>query len=89
MYLDYAENQAERGRIMKMADWVDKLNGFLQFNEMEILQNPGRVSAATAKRLAEKEFKSFVITQDRSFESDFDKQAKRLESKSDKAGKNK
>lgn len=30
MYLDYAEDQAERQRPMYMKDWVDKLNAFLQ-----------------------------------------------------------
>jgi hypothetical protein len=78
MYLDYAESQAELGRPMKMTDWVQKLNGFLQFNELEILQNPGQVSAAAAKKLAEKEYKKFRIIQDKNFESDFDKQVKLL-----------
>lgn len=32
MYLDYAEDQAERGIPMTMDDWVQKLNAFLQFN---------------------------------------------------------
>ena len=33
MYLDYAENQAARQKPMKMTDWVQKLDAFLQFNE--------------------------------------------------------
>lgn len=72
MYLDYAESQAERGITMKMTDWVGKLNAFLQFNELQILQNPGKVSAATAKALAEKEYKKFQPLQDKAFVSDFD-----------------
>lgn len=31
MYLDYAENQAARQIPMKMADWIQKLDAFLQF----------------------------------------------------------
>lgn len=37
MYLDYAEDQAERHQPMYMKDWVDKLNTFLKFNERDIL----------------------------------------------------
>lgn len=32
MYLDYAENQAEKGVVMYMKDWAQKLDAFLQFN---------------------------------------------------------
>ena len=38
MYLDYAERQARRGNVMYMADWVKRLDAFLQFNEEDILQ---------------------------------------------------
>ena len=43
MYLDYAENQAARQIPMKMADWIEKLDGFLRFNEYDILTNAGSV----------------------------------------------
>lgn len=33
MYLDYAENQAKRQIPMSMKEWVEKLDGFLQFND--------------------------------------------------------
>lgn len=72
-YLDYAEGQAERGIVMKMADWVKKLDAFLQFNEYEILKDSGRVSAAVAKQLAEAEYEKFRPIQDKTFQSDFDK----------------
>lgn len=45
MYLDYAENQAARQIPMKMADWVKKLDAFLQFNEYQILKDAGTVSS--------------------------------------------
>ena len=44
MYLDYAENQAERGIPMTMDDWAQKLNAFLKFNDAEILENAGKVT---------------------------------------------
>ncbi|WP_293815228.1 virulence RhuM family protein, partial [Thiolapillus sp.] len=40
MYLDYAELQAKKQRLMKMSDWVAKLDAFLRFNDYEILDNP-------------------------------------------------
>lgn len=59
MYLDYAEDQAERNQPMHMKDWVDKLTAFLQFNGREILENAGRVSKEVAEKLAVKEYEKF------------------------------
>lgn len=78
MYLDYAELQAQRQKTMTMADWVKKLDAFLQFNDYSILKDPGKVTHKVAKALAEKEFEKFRSTQDRNFESDFDQMAKKL-----------
>jgi hypothetical protein len=78
MFLDYAENQAARQIPMKMKDWVSKLDAFLKFNEYDILSNAGKVSHEVAKALAEEEYSKFRVIQDRSFESDFEKAAKRL-----------
>jgi hypothetical protein len=78
MYLDYAENQAARQIPMKMEDWVAKLDGFLQFNEYQILKDAGKVSHEIALKLAENEFEKFRVGQDRNFESDFDRALKRL-----------
>ncbi|HEY5510721.1 MAG TPA: RhuM family protein [Prolixibacteraceae bacterium] len=77
MYLDYAEDQAERGIPMTMNDWVQKLNAFLQFNQRDILNNPGLISAEIAKAFAESEFEKYRIVQDQLFESDFDKHIKK------------
>jgi len=76
-YLDYAENQAKKEQRMTMRDWADKLDAFLGFNEYEILNNPGKVSHEVALRLAEKEYEKFRVTQDQSFESDFDQETKK------------
>jgi len=81
MYLDYAENQAEKSIPMTMNDWAGKLNAFLQFNEYDILQDAGKVSAEIAKTFAHSEFEKYRVIQDRLFESDFDRFAKGLEGK--------
>ena len=78
MYLDYAEDQAEQGNVMTMKDWVEKLNAFLQFNQKDILQNAGKVTAAIAKEFAENEYEKYRPVQDKMFESDFDKEIKKL-----------
>jgi hypothetical protein len=78
MYLDYAENQAARGIPMKMTDWVEKIDGFLQFNEYKILQDAGNVSHEVAKKIAESAYEKFRIEQDNNFESDFDKAFKNI-----------
>jgi hypothetical protein len=76
MYLDYAEDQAERGFPMTMTDWAQKLNVFLQFNQRDVLDNPDQVTAEIAKAFAENEFEKYRVVQDRLFESDFDKHIK-------------
>lgn len=83
MYLDYAEDQAAQNIPMTMADWSNKLNVFLRFNNRELLDNPGKVTQEIAKAFAESEFEKYRIVQDRLFESDFDKMIKKLEDKSD------
>lgn len=81
MYLDYAELQASRGRLMKMQDWREKLDAFLKFNEQQILQDKGKISHEVAIALAEKEYQGFRIKQDRDYVSDFDRVVKKLKSK--------
>lgn len=53
MYLDYAETQARRRRTMTMAQWAERLDAFLQFNERELLTHAGTVRADVARALAE------------------------------------
>ncbi len=59
MYLDYAEDQAERHQPMFMRDWKEKLDAFLQFNGREVLKNAGKVTAEVAKAMALQEYKTF------------------------------
>ena len=72
MYLDYAELQAERNIPMTMKDWSVRLNKFLDFNEYEILNDSGRVTAEIAKTFAESEWEKYRIIQDKLYKSDFD-----------------
>lgn len=73
MYLDYAENQAKKGIPMTMADWVKRLDAFLQFNEEELLQDPqGKVSKAVADAFAIKEYQLYRKGLLKSYQSDFD-----------------
>ena len=80
MYLDYAENQAKRKILMKMNDWIQKLDSFLSFNEYGALKDAGKVSAEVAKQLALKEYSKFSIIQDKTYISDFDLLIKESES---------
>ncbi|EKD40794.1 MAG: putative virulence protein [uncultured bacterium] len=72
-YLDLAEDRARRKIPMTMEDWAKRLDLFLEFDEREILQNKGKVTAEIAKAHAESEFEKYRIVQDRLFQSDFDR----------------
>jgi len=78
MYLDYAEMQAQKGIVMYMKDWVNRLDAFLQFNEEDILKDSGKVSHEVATELAESEYEKYQVLQDRMLESDFDREVKKL-----------
>lgn len=73
MYLDYATRQARRHIPMTMEDWATKLDAFLQFNDAEVLQDKGKVTAAIAKAFAESEFEQYRVIQDQLYQSDFDR----------------
>lgn len=80
-YLDLAEMQAMRHIPMTMADWEERLNGFLTLWDHEVLKNNGKISAEMAKLHAETEFEKYRIIQDKIYISDFDKlleESKRL-----------
>ena len=72
MYLDYASRQARRHIPMTMNDWKTKLDAFLEFNDAEILQNKGKVTAVIVKQFAESEFEKYRVIQDSLYQSDFD-----------------
>ena len=68
-YLITAEDEKNP---MTMEDWEKRLNAFLRFNEREILQDVGRVTAEVAKSSALSHFEKYRIIQDQLFRSDFD-----------------
>ena len=63
---------------MRMADWIEKLDGFLRFNEYDVLSDAGRVSREVARELAEGEYDTFRVLQDRDYEGDFEREARRV-----------
>jgi hypothetical protein len=77
-YLDIAEDMALRQIPMTMEDWETRLNKFIAATDREILQNSGKVTAEIAKAHAESEFEKYRIIQDQLFESDFDREIKKL-----------
>ena len=77
-FLDLAENRAKRKIPMTMQDWATRIDQFLAFDEREIVQDSGRISAEIAKEKAETEFEKYRIIQDQLFESDFDREIKKL-----------
>lgn len=72
-YLDLAEERAKRKIPMTIEDWSKRLDLFLEFDDREVLKNPGKITSEIAKQFAESEFEKYRIIQDRLFESDFDK----------------
>lgn len=52
MYLDYAEHRALSRQAMTMREWAEKLDAFLRFNDHDVLQHAGKISADVAEQLA-------------------------------------
>ena len=58
---------------MTMEDWKNKLDAFLRFNDAEVLEDKGKVTAEIAKEFAESEFEKYRVIQDKIYKSDVDK----------------
>jgi hypothetical protein len=80
-YLELAEERARRKIPMTMEDWAKRLDLFLEFDDRDILRDSGKVMAQIAKEFVESEFEKYRIVQDRLFESDFDREIKRIQGK--------
>lgn len=80
-YLDLAENNARRNQLMFMKDWSKFLKYFLQLSNYPLLKDKGKVTMLEAKIKAEQEYEKFRVIQDRDYESDFDKEIKKLKKK--------
>lgn len=77
-YLDLAENRAEKQILMKMTDWIEFLNKFLELSNYPILTDAGKIGKLEAKLKAEQEYETYRKIQDKTYISDFDKEIKRL-----------
>lgn len=78
MYLDFAELQATNGRLMKMYDWIKKLDDFLKISEKEILPNAGKTSHKQAIEKAKNEYEKYRKEANNKHISDFDREMKKL-----------
>jgi hypothetical protein len=76
-YLDLAENRAKRKILMKMNDWINFLDRFLELSDYPILLDKGKVSKLKAKLKAEQEYGKFRVSQDKTFKSDFDREVQK------------
>lgn len=77
-YLDLAENNAQRGIAFNMLQWTSFLDRFLELSNYPILKEKGKISMLEAKLKAEGEYDKFRVVQDQNYESDFDKEIKKL-----------
>ncbi|MDX2226041.1 MAG: virulence RhuM family protein [Verrucomicrobiae bacterium] len=80
-YLIFAQGQAMRRVPMHMADWIEKLNGFLTLNDRDILTHAGRISHEMAQAKAELEYDKFKVLEDgvpRTVDADFEQATKDL-----------
>ncbi len=80
-YLDLAESRAINRNVMNMKDWDAFLIKFLELSDSPILTDKGKITMLEAKLKAEMEYDIFRVIQDKEYESDFDKEIKKLKSK--------
>ena len=63
---------------MYMKDWIEKLHGFLQLNDRNILDHAGKISHQLAVEKAETEYDKYNQVMNNAIESDFDKATKNI-----------
>ena len=73
MYLDYAEDRAERHIPMSMEDWAEKLDKFLEFYEYSVLKGKGDISRKEVDKFVKLEYEKFRPVQDKLFKSDYNR----------------
>lgn len=64
LYLDFGELQAKSRKLMRMQDWIAKLDAFLRLSERDILTHAGKVSHESAIGKAEREYTKFRVLED-------------------------
>ena len=73
LFLDIAENNAERNITMYMDDWKNEVENALKVFHYEVLEGKGKVSHEKAMAKAFNEYDKYKVIQDKNFVSDFDK----------------
>ena len=73
LFLDIAENNAERNIAMYMDDWKNEVENALKVFHYEVLDGKGKVSHEMAKDKAFSEYEKYKVIQDNNYVSDFDK----------------
>lgn len=84
LFLDIAENNAERNITMYMEDWKNEVENALKVFHYEVLENKGKISHELAKEKAFGEYEKYKVIQDKNYVSDFDKlliETKKIEDK--------
>ena len=72
IFLDIAEDNAERNIPMYMKDWKKEVDTVLSIRHYDILEGKGKISKKEADEKAEKEYEKYKVIQDKKFLSDFD-----------------
>ena len=73
IFLDIAEDNAERNIPMYMKDWKKEVDNVLKMRRYKILDGKGKISKTAAEKKASKEYEKFKVQQDKKYISDFDK----------------
>lgn len=77
-FLDLAEFQARRKQALKMNDWLERTNKFLESNSLDVLPNAGKISHNEAIDKAHTAYEIFRIEQDKKYISDLDEEIKKM-----------
>ena len=89
LFLDFAELQATNERAMRMVDWIQKLDQFLQLSEKKLLQSAGTIGADEAAEKAGAEFEKYRKKREMEYVSDFDRAVKEIAGKKTRKGRGK
>jgi len=78
MWLDFAEDQALRRKVVFLKDWAEKLDAFLKFNDRAVLPNAGGVSKEEADSHAASEYERFAAQRRALLEAEGEEQQVRI-----------
>ena len=84
LFLDIAENNAERNITMYMEDWKNEVENALKVFHYEVIEGKGKISHKQAVEKAENEYEKYKVIQDKNYVSDFDRllsETKQIENK--------